>query len=181
MTILTAGRVCLALRRRLDLAPILPSIWHSDASCAARWPALGSPSGLLGSEAGSPLTNRLAALAADRHKVRKPVEPAARPDRWKRQSRCFEAGGISSVSTSQDFRPSSISTGTAPPHHLRHAARASHFCFRCCGVIIAPEGGWGTIFEIGHQLIEMRRKKFDPNCPIAFIDDGALWMRSTAG
>jgi len=43
------------------------------------------------------------------------------------------------------------------------------------GVIVALEGGWGTIFEVGHQLIEMRRKKFNPNCPIVFIDKDDLW------
>jgi uncharacterized protein (TIGR00725 family) len=44
-----------------------------------------------------------------------------------------------------------------------------------CGVVVASEGGWGTIFEIGHQLIEMRRHAFDPSCPIVIIHEKELW------
>ncbi len=44
------------------------------------------------------------------------------------------------------------------------------------GVVVGSEGGWGTIFEIGHQLIEMRRNSFDPSCPIVIIDESDLWQ-----
>lgn len=42
-------------------------------------------------------------------------------------------------------------------------------------VIIAPEGSIGTVFELGHQIIEMRRDYFDPDTPLVVIDNVELW------
>jgi predicted Rossmann-fold nucleotide-binding protein len=43
------------------------------------------------------------------------------------------------------------------------------------GAVIAPEGGAGTVFELTHMLIEMRRKVFNPSAPIVFVDDNTMW------
>lgn len=44
-----------------------------------------------------------------------------------------------------------------------------------CGIVVSPEGGFGTVFEIGHQIIEMRRNQFDPNTPIVLMDSDGAW------
>lgn len=43
------------------------------------------------------------------------------------------------------------------------------------GLVIAPDGGGGTVFEYTHQLIEMRRKVYNPETPIVFVDENKMW------
>jgi predicted Rossmann-fold nucleotide-binding protein len=43
------------------------------------------------------------------------------------------------------------------------------------GVIIGPLGAIGTIYEKGQQIVEMRRKVFDPSTPIVCIDQMKFW------
>lgn len=54
-------------------------------------------------------------------------------------------------------------------------ARQHLLLCNACGVVVGAHGGWGTIFEIGHQLIEMRRKSFNPRCPIVVVDELDQW------
>ena len=89
----------------------------------------------------------------------------------------MEADGIS-VSIYLEGLPSE----QAQNHYWTHGIRCKTLFARqhlllsgACGVIVGSEGAWGTIFEIGHQLIEMRRGEFDRLTPIAIIDKTNLW------
>ncbi len=89
----------------------------------------------------------------------------------------YEAGGLS-VGIYLEGLPSEQLQNIYCTHSIRCKtllARQHLLLSGACGLIVGPEGGWGTIFEIGHQLIEMRRKSFDPSCPIAIIDEDELW------
>jgi predicted Rossmann-fold nucleotide-binding protein len=46
-----------------------------------------------------------------------------------------------------------------------------------CAVVVAPEGSIGTVFEVGHQIIEMRRHFYHPDTPIVIIDNSGLWQK----
>lgn len=90
----------------------------------------------------------------------------------------IEAGGISvgiyldGLPTEQYRNP--YTTHSITCHTL--LARQHLLLSGASGVVVGAEGGWGTIFEIGHQLIEMRRKSFNPSCPIVIIDGDDLWQ-----
>lgn len=56
-------------------------------------------------------------------------------------------------------------------------ARQDGLLYGADGIVIAPEGGGGTVFEFTHQLIEMRRKVYNPETPIVFVDNNGMWSQ----
>jgi uncharacterized protein (TIGR00730 family) len=89
----------------------------------------------------------------------------------------FEVGGIS-VGIYLEGLPTEQTQNLYCTHSIRcktMLARQHLLLSGACALVVAPEGGFGTVFEITHQLIEMRRQSFDPDCPIAIIDELNLW------